>query len=317
MISFFRYRFIFNRGFLATFVVSLASIVAMSVGTLKAYALDSYSISMTPSSTEIHAAPGSSATSTFTVVNQGLNSYPIALSVAPYHVVGDTYDPIFTTLPGKTDASAWIHFTGAINPTLDAGKVQTITYSLNVPSGAEPGGYYAVIFAETNPATSGNGVTAHNRVGDILYITVDGPVANKGTLQAPTPDVSSIIFDDKTDLGVLVGDTGGIHFLTAANISVTSLFGNTVFSAHLERYVLPQTERLVSTSWTSLPPIGIYKINRDATVAGSDQHLATKYVFIIRPWLLAVMVAFIVAVVTIGVIMYRRKPTQVVKRNKD
>lgn len=273
------YRFSFLTGL-------LISLIAVILGASHAHAATpGLSITMTPSSTELHAAPGASTSSTFTVVNQGTMSYPILLSVAPYHVEGDSYDPQFTPLPGTTDASSWIRFTDPAPSILGKNTTTTLGYTLAVPKDTAPGGYYAVIFAETNPEAKDGGVTPHNRVGNILYITVDGDVAHKGALQPASPDVPSVIWGTRTDLGMLVNNTGGVHFVTTAHIRVTSLFGRTLFSGRFERYILPQTQRLITTAWEKLPPVGIYKVSRDATIAGSSQALPTKYIVIIQPWI--------------------------------
>jgi len=276
------------------------------------------SITMTPSSTEIHAAPGSSAEEDFTIVNQGTTSYPVLLTVAPYRVEGTAYDPQFTLLPGVTDASSWIHFTDTTSPTLGINQSATLNYTLDVPADTAPGGYYAVIFAETNPTASDSGITPHNRVGNIIYITVDGPVESKGTLESPLKDIPAFIWGSQADLGLLVSNTGGVHFITKAHMTVTSLLGRTLFTGEFERYVLPQTQRLVSATWKNLPPIGIYKLDRNATIAGSLQKLPTKYVIVVQPWVGAVVLAIIALVIILGVRLRRtKKPTQSVEPRDD
>lgn len=300
---------------IATNHIKLSAVVSafalMVVGALafstQTHAADSYSITMSPSSTELHAAPGASTTGKFTVVNLGKDDYPFIITSAPYRVVGDTYDPQFTPITGTTDASSWIHFSDAINDTLAAGKTKDMTYTLTVPTGTAPGGYYAVIFAETNPVATDGGVIAHNRVGDIIYITVDGPVIKKGTLAAPSPDVAFLQWGTSTDIGTLIADTGGVHFLTTSTINVTSLFGNKVFTAHLERYVLPQTQRLIKTTWNNLPIAGIYKVSRSATIADKTQTLPARYVVIIRPWLLLFTLFVIAGVTIVSVVSHNNK----------
>lgn len=288
----------------SAFTLMLVSAMVFSTQT---HAADSYSITMSPSSTELHAAPGASTTGSFTVVNLGKDDYPFVISSAPYRVVGDTYDPQFTPIVGTTDASSWIHFSDAVDDTLVAGKTKDIAYTLTIPQGTAPGGYYAVIFAETNPSSPDGGVIAHNRVGDIIYITVDGPVVKKGTLSAPSPDISFIQWGTKADIGTLIADTGGVHFLTTSMINVTGLFGNKVFTANLERYVLPQTQRLIKTTWNNLPVAGIYKISRSATIASKTQTLPVKYVVIIRPWLLVFTLFVIAGAVIVLVVSHNNK----------
>lgn len=275
----------------------------------------SYSITMTPSSIELSAPPGGSTSSSFSVVNEGLTNYTMAVSVAPYRVVGDNYNPQFNALPGTTDASQWIHLSAPANQNLTAGKVQSVDFSLNVPAGTAPGGYYAVIFAEAIPPSSA-GVTSLNRVGDILYITVQGPVVQSGIISGAP--LSHVILSKNLALGALVKDTGGLHFLTSVQITAISILGRTAFQANLQRYVLPQTERLVTASWNNLPVFGIYKINRSATVAGKLQSLPTKWVVIIRPWLLIVIIILVLFIIGLVAIHFIGKPkARKLKRGKQ
>lgn len=268
-------------------------------------ASSSYSITMTPSSTQLSALPGGSANSSFSVINEGVTGYTMTISVAPYHVFGDNYSPEFNVLPGTTDASKWISLSAPATQNLAAGKVQSIHYSLNVPAHTAPGGYYAVIFAEAVPPSS-SGVTALNRVGDILYITVEGPVVQRGSISpVKLPYIS---LGNNLPLGLLIRDSGGLQFITNVNITATSLFGGAVYSAQLQRYVLPQTQRLVSVSWTHLPLFGIYKISRTATVVGKTQSLKPQWVLIIRPWLLVVLLLILIGILSLVIGRIVRQP---------
>jgi hypothetical protein len=273
-------------------LVAISALV-LSQGTAKADNTG-YIITMSPSSTELSANPGASTNSTFAAVNEGTAGYTLGLSVAPYHVAGVNYDPEFNVLPGKTDASKWLHLNTASGQILGPGKAQTISYSLNVPAGTAPGGYYAVIFASAIPPTN-NGVTAINRVGDIIYITVNGPVKKTGDLKSVgLPYVS---FAKKLSMGALVQDTGGVHFITNVNVKVKSIFGHVAYNANLQRYVLPQTERLVSTTWTNVPLFGIYEVSRSATVFGKTLQLPNHWLVIISPVLLICIILGIALIV--------------------
>jgi hypothetical protein len=267
------------------------SAIAKASATSTASVTSSYGITMTPSSTRLQALPGGSASSQFTVINEGNTGYNIDLSTEPYYAVGDNYLPKFTLLPGKTNASAWIRLKEQNAIYLPAHKTQSISYALSVPAGVAPGGYYAVIFAETEPTTPNNeGIITHNRVGDILYITVEGPVTKKGTIVST--GLPRFEFGDSLPISLLVQNSGGIYFLADVNVSSQGIGHKTAFNASLQRYVLPQTERLVSVTWKSLPLLGIYKISRSAMIFGGNQNLPVQQVIIIRSWLL-ILIALI------------------------
>lgn len=266
----------------------------------------SQNITVTPSSAELSAAPGGSTANSFSVINGGDSAYDLAVSVMPYHVEGTGYDPQFTPLPGTTDASEWVHIAGPRTQTLAARKLVNVDYTLNVPAGTAPGGYYAVLFAGTTPTVaSSTGVVSHSRVGEILYITVQGAVKTGGNLQATNiPHISTA---SSLPLGMLVSNTGGVHFLTKASVTIKSIFGSTVFDAGLQRYVLPQTVRNINVIWNNTPPIGLYQVERSATVAGADTRLPSEWLFVVHPW---VIVAFVLVVLVIfGRAAFKRERT--------
>ena len=248
-------------------------------------------ISVSPSSTEVKVPPGGTVSNSFDAINEGGTPYTAAFSASPYHIEGTNYDPQFTPLPGMTDASKWVHLIGSTTQTLTAYKLVSIDYTVSVPQNTAPGGYYAVLFTETTPISASNGVVSHNRVGDILYITVEGAVKTGGSVQPIS--IPYVATTGSLGLGMLVSNTGGVHFLTTADTTVKSIFGQTVFHASLQRYVLPQTVRSISASWNNLPPIGLYSVERSATIAGAFQQLPVQWVLVVQPW---VMILLIIAV---------------------
>lgn len=249
---------------------------------------------MSPASTQVTVEPGKSTSKAIQLINGGDNAYVINTSVAPYSVKSEEYDPSFTQLPGTVNVTSWIHLDKSSLP-LEARKTAAITYTLTVPKNAAPGGYYAVIFAETQPIidAGGSGVIPRNRVGNILYITVAGDIKTRG--DASSDKLGKVLIQSSIPLGLKVKNTGGVHFTSTATITVKGITGKQLLNASLERFVLPQTERHISTSWTPVSPIGIYTIQKSVTVAGENKTLPEQKILFIQPWLLAVI--FIVMIV--------------------
>jgi len=86
----------------------------------------SQNIALTPSSAQLSIDPDASSTGTFSVVNQGKDSFVFSVSTAPYYVKGEDYTPDFTLLPGKVDASKWVSLAGATTQTLASTKLANI-----------------------------------------------------------------------------------------------------------------------------------------------------------------------------------------------
>lgn len=254
-------------------------------------------MNVTPSSTAIKVDPGaSSKPQIIDIINVSQAPFKVAVSASPYHVEGLGYDPKFTQLPGTVDASKWVRFTSAATATVPAQKLFSVDYVVDVPAGTAPGGYYAVIFAETNVTSgSSSGIVTRGRVGDILYITVNGDVKAAGT--AKSTNTPTIILDIPVSLGVVVGNQGGVHFQTVADTIVKDIFGKTTFSYTAKAYILPQTQRELNTTWSPQASLGIYHIERTVTLPGGSKQLDTQTVLVIKPWVIIVLIVMIIVIV--------------------
>lgn len=275
-------------------ILGLAGLLVIPSGVTHAQT-PSQAISLSPATTQVAIDPGKSDSDKVEVINTGDGSFSVTMSTAPYYVTGENYDPHFTQLPGTVDASKWIHLQTTTAP-LESHKILSVPYTISVPANTAPGGYYAVIFAETSQenVTSG-GVVPHNRVGNIIYITVNGEVKKSGYVKAdPLPSFS---FSQTIPLGVQVANDGGVHFQTTASFSVTDITGKEVFKANFDRLILPSTVRDISTNWSSQLPVGIYKVHRQAIAADQTTVLATQTIVIVSPWFLLGAILIIGAII--------------------
>lgn len=295
--------------FIPVLVIGLAVALIGQQTPAHAATTSSQAITLSPASTDIAIDPGASAAKSLDIINSGSDSFNVTLSASPYHVTGENYDASFTQLPGTVDASAWVKLSTK-SGVVGADKVLTIPYSINIPKNTAPGGYYAVVFAETSTDNEKTGVVSHNRVGNILYITVNGSIKSGGKVTGET--LPFLHFTGDLPIGIKVSNSGGTHFISKATYSVTDYSGNTVFTATTERYVLPATEREFSATWTPRSLFGIYTIHRNATIAGKVQSLPDKKVVVINPWFLLAVV-FLLGIL-IGVPYQRARQRRVSQR---
>lgn len=261
-----------------------------------AQANTSQNITMSPASTLLSIKPGETVTKKFQILNTGGDAFDIVTSASPYHVSGLEYTPGFTQLPGTSDTASWISIN---NPQATVGpqKSMDINYTVTVPAGTAPGGYYAVLFAETRPADTSemSGVVPRNRVGNILYITVEGPVENGGNVE--TQSVAGFQYRSSIPVGFTVSNTGGVHFESTLTVSIKGLAGKELYNAKIERFILPQTERSIPINWMPSSPFGIYTITRSAIVAGENKALPSETFLYVQPWVIIAVIALIVCVI--------------------
>lgn len=279
------------RRLIPAFIIGLA-IVSFGYSSVHAETGQSQAITLSPASTEVSIDPGNSASKSVDIINGGSDAFNVVLSSSAYHVSGDNYDPQFSQLPGTVDASAWVHLS-LTNATVAGYKLLTVPYTIDVPKNTTPGGYYAVVFAETSPDNSKTGVVSHNRVGNILYITVNGTIKSGGDLTGNT--LPAVHFAGPITISTKISNNGGTHFVTKAVYSVTDFNGNVVFNSSTERYVLPQTERAIAVSWTPQALVGIFTVHRSATIAGELKTLPDQKILIINPWFL-ITIAFLIGI---------------------
>ncbi|RWZ78633.1 MAG: hypothetical protein EOT05_02680 [Candidatus Microsaccharimonas sossegonensis] len=263
-------------------------------------------INVSPSSTALSVEPGASAKGIVTVINQGTTSFQTKLTVSPYYVKNLQYTPSFTQLPGTIDPSTWVQFTSPITATVESKKLFDATYTVTVPAGTAPGGYYAVIFAETDvPNDAGSGVAARSRVGDILYITVNGNVTQAGTANAA--NLPLVITQDQVPLLVTVGNQGSVHFQTTINTNIKDMFNQTAFSYQANAYVLPQTARQLTTTWSPQAAVGIYRIEQTVSLPKGEEKLPIKWVVVVKPWVILVLIAIIILIILTLLFMVGRR----------
>ena len=267
-------------------------------------------ITMSPASTDIFVDPGATVSKKFEVINSGASEFNVTLSSAPYRVVNDTYDPLFTQLPGTVDASRWVTLS-ATKAKLAGNKLVAVDYTVSVPQGTPAGGYYAVIFAETNTDDERTGVVSRSRVGNILYITVNGNVSTDGSLAGYT--LPFFHLTGPLTVSATITNSGGKHFITKSDYYVTDLSGKEIFRATNERYVLPQTQRTIASIWSPTQLIGIFTIHREATIAGELKALPNATIVIFNPWFI-IAITFLLGIL-IG-IPVKRARQQALKRKK-
>lgn len=271
-------------------------------------------LTITPSTTRPTLQPGSSLSGSFQVINQGESGYRLHLYTAPYSVHTEDYTPDFEPLPGHPDVAGWLQL-APTQSTIKPDQSITVRYKITVPAGTQPGGYYAVAFAETQAPKNGQGVIVNERVGEIFYIQVAGTVRQTGKVL----DWSSP-FLQKSPLAasLRLENDGGIDYRSAINISVRDLFGHTKYDLATQKAVLPQTIRRIPITWDKAPAFGLFKVTGTVTVFGETQQLPTRYVLVAA---LPIRIIFLVLLVVliawlVGRFVVRRRSAKSVHSRK-
>jgi hypothetical protein len=271
----------------------------------------SQDIVMSPASSQLSARPGGTVAGDFDTINPGTTAFDYRVYVEPYWVRNAQYQPSFTSLPGKVNASKWLTIASGISGRIEPGMRAHVRYKIHIPLGTTPGGYYVALFAEAIPPPNSQGVVATNRVGSIVYITAEGQVRRAGKLnRVPLPH---IIVGSTLSLPVTISNTGGIHFVTTTHTFVATVYGKSIFRAQTTRYVLPETVREIDAKWNVRAPFGLYHVDQSADIFGKRQVLPGCWIFIVQWWAIVLIVGGIM-LLACGLVIRRHQRKRSARR---
>jgi hypothetical protein len=162
-----------------------------------------------------------------------------------------------------------------------------------VPTNAAPGGHYGVLFAETGAdEIASTGVARKNRVGNLLYVTVNGKNIEQGVFkefilpswQTSAPMVSA----------VRLQNTGNVDFRAKVTTIAKDMFGRTKYAYTGDPIVLPETTRLADMNWTNAPNFGIFRVEQSVEFLNQKKQ-NSSFVLIAPKWALIVVILVIIA----------------------
>lgn len=285
----------------ATLIIAICTVMA-GLSAVQAYAFNTPAknkgLFITPVREYLDVAAGKRAEGTLTVANITEKAANIDLSVEQFTVEDFSYDYMFT--PSKKD---WVKL-GTTQLSLEPGKSQKISYTLDVPKGATPGGYYFTIFA--TETIEGNGRKV--RVGEALYVTVKGELRRTSHIQKAV--VQSVAFGGDIPFQLDIKNTGNTHFFMYVSGSIKGI-GTEVKGQENAHILLPGTVRTVKGMIPSPLWPGVYDVTYGYRVDDGQTTTQTKHLVYVPPWSLAVTAGLLLAVLTLWKRRQRltRKPT--------
>ncbi len=290
------------------FLVICLSVFYLATGLAKAA---QQAITMTPTSVSPVINPGSSQHGSFKVINQGKTAFKFITYAAPYRVSGEDYTPEFTVLPTAPNITGWFNFS-APGGTVEPNQAVTIGYTITIPENVQPGGYYAAAFAETQYPKAANSIVLNERVGELFYIQVAGPVVKKGEMLTwksgffQKPPLTSVI---------RLQNSGSIHFPSTIKLTVKDILGHTKYQLTTQKELLPQTIRRVTIPWDKTPSIGLFKVSGDVTFLNQHQKLSTKWVLVMSNTARLIVLIILVPLILLLAARYFYIPRRRAKTN--
>jgi len=256
-------------------------------------------LTISPLRTEPEIAPGTVYTGQLLLVNTTASNMTISMSSAQFGVVDENYDYSFNL---TSELTGWVLFSPS-SFLLTPGNEIDVTYTVNVPLGAEPGGRYISLFATSQPsAVDGSGIKSQEQVASLLYITVTGDVTRYGKLVSLH---NPWLMTGPTIWTTEIQDNGTTHFESDYSLTEETLFGKQVGYMSGSALILPDSIRLVTGNIPQPKTPGIYKIVYSIGLGDEPAVNTTRYIIYVSP-LDGILILFVVAMgIGLGYRYYR------------
>lgn len=136
---------------------------------------------ISPVKLELAANPGEIIQGSIKVINETQSSEVLYTATLNFEPKGDeSGEPNF--VPTKDGLAAWVKTDYSI--TLGPKEQKNLPFTIQIPMGTEPGGYFGAIFTSTTPPkeNGSGGVMLTERVGSLVLLRVNGALADSGDI---------------------------------------------------------------------------------------------------------------------------------------
>jgi hypothetical protein len=274
--------------FLAAFIFTFATSPTVSAVT-PPIAEQPKGLFVTPPRQYLNVVAGKVTTGTFTVGNLNDTPMKVVLSVEQFSLADYTYDYNFSA--PKED---WVKLSKT-QIDLAPKTSQTVTYSIDPPVGASPGGHYFSIFAS---ATISPGKQV--RTALILYATVEGKLRKTSEIVSGT--LPLITFSGSIPLHLDIKNTGNTHFFVYVSGKLSGLFLDQKRN-EVAHVLLPQTIRSLETSIQSPVIPGIYQATYGYRNEEGQYTEKTKYIAYVPIWFWVTLGG----IIWLAIVLFQRK----------
>lgn len=279
------------------------------------FAQESQILSVTPPLFQLSVLPGDVWQSSVKVVNG--NSYPLTVyaEVVNFEASGETGQGKFIPIIHDSDTqekatlAEWIHIPEGpyvISPEQTA----DISFFVDVPKNASPGGHYAAIIISTQPSKNEDhqiAVEASQAVTSLFFVRIEGDVIEDGIIREfRTQD--SLLERPNTEFSLRFENKGNVHLQPRGDIVITNMWGTqrgkipVNYQTHFGN-VLPKSIRDFKFTWNSdfsIADIGRYKAVATLSYGSNDSKNVTSVTYF---WVIPIKTTLIVLTILIAFIL--------------
>ncbi len=298
------------------FAILFCLVILVSFVVLPAQAkIKGEGLTISPTLEELTLEKGKSHSDVIKVTNPTGKTMEVYPQIMNFSAVGEGGEPTFYPVTDEEQnfsLAHWIEFSQT-KLALTPEQIIEFDYKIKVPTDAEPGGHYGVIFFATEPPEIGqdaNKVALSSMIGSLILVKVPGKIIEKGSLEEFS--AKQFYFNPPVDFITRIKNSGNIHFKPQGEITLKDMFGNELKRIPVndsKGNVLPDSIRKFENNWDGNGKIRIGRFTADLRIVYGDKEITLddKLVFWIIPWWLIVAVGVVVVGGIIWIILHKRK----------
>lgn len=245
------------------------------------------------------------------VINDSTEPITFTVSIQDFIVVDNNGTPNLLppdTLSGKYSAASWI----GVNPTtftVSPGERKELSFFVQVPPDARPGGHYAAaVYTPINEAgVRGSGATVTTQLGTLFSIDVAGPITERAEV-VKFQAVNKFQEYGPVKIQTEVKNFGDLHIRPNGNLKVVSTRGRVEIQGIQTTNIFPGSSRIYENTVGKKLMVGRYEAKLLASY-GRDNNIplvATMY-FWVFPWRVALVVLLAIATVILGFMLWKKR----------
>lgn len=271
---------------------------------------DVIGLSISPLVFELNADPGDTLTNQIKVFNPTGNATEVKIGVEDFTPIGEQGEVVLSE-PDNANSTFSIASWTISDPeqfVLKPGEQKIVTFKINVPRNAEPGGHYGSIVAKiSGGSNSVSGSSVGSKRGALILVRISGQIEEN--ISVDTFTTKSLVQNGPIDFALKFKNNGNVHLKPAGFITITDMFGNQVDQiSFAEKNVIPESVRDVSTSWDKQKLFGRYTANLVASYGSNEKQVITEsLVFTVFPVKKALIILAVVSPIALLLYLKRKR----------
>lgn len=260
-------------------IAFLATIVGLFFVASNAYAL-----TLSPIRLEITGNPGDTVKSEMILTNESDGQSNYFSSYANFEASGETGNPSF--VKAENDIGTWITTDEVV--ALKPKESKIVSFSINIPKDAEPGGHYGAIFWSQNQDKTNTGVGVSAKTGILVLLSVSGNVKEGGGLLSFGTKDNKIFYNTlPVSFNYRFKNDGGDRIKPVGKITMHDLFyipESKIDANPSSGNILPSSTRRFDVDWVKNPRAKDYVVPTGVPAKFFGEALYQWHNFAIGPY---------------------------------